>query len=384
MNPLAQSSGLRQPAECIIKIDGKEVKEVYPYLNEVSVEMTRKSATTATLKFSVFRDEKGKWAVVDLGSPDPTFKRWRKIEVWAAFAERKLEVMRGYIREVKPDYPADMSGATLTVTAQDESILLDRQHIRKNWVTTDDNTMSDGDIINAIARKLQLKADAQKGLDNVSLSNNGTFIRFLRDRAEANGYEFYFREGTIHFHKPELEGAVQPPIMLYAGWSTNCLSFNVSDDGHKPDKVALSQAKKQGAGAEDEQEFESDLKSLGKSPAKSDNMGLKPFVWQMEQANGATDVEVKARAQALANENAWKITANGELDGSLYSHVLFNFQTVYVDGVGDVYGGLYYVDSVTHRFDIAGYKQSFKLIRNATGDQGQPAQQNRLAGVLGG
>lgn len=384
MNSLAStSSGLRQPAECIILIDDKEIKEFYPYLNEVSVEMSRKSATTATLKFSIFRDEKGKWVIVDQGSPEPVIKRWRKIKIIAAFSDHKEEVMRGYIREVKPDYPADMSAASLTVTAQDESILLDREHVAHNWVTSDKNKMIDGDIINTVARKLDLKARVQKGLENVSLNNNGTLIRFLRDRAEANGYELYFREGIIHFHKPELDGTAQPAIMMYAGWSTNCLSFNVSDEGHKPDKVAVVLPKKKGAGAEDKQTFQSDLKTLGKAPATSENMGLKPFVWKLEQANGATDVEIKARAQALANENAWKISATGELDGSLYGHVLFNFKTVYVDGMGDVYGGLYYVDSVTHRFNIEGYRQSFKLIRNAIGDQGKPPAQSRLTAVLG-
>jgi len=384
MNPLTPAGGMRIPAECIIKIDGKEVKEFYPYLNEVNVEMSRKSATVATLKFNLIRDETGKWLVLDHGSPDTTLMRWRKIEIFASFAERKEEVMRGYIREVKPNMPADMSAASLTVVAQDESILLDRQHMRRNWVTTDENSMNDGDIVKTVAKDLQLQANAQKGLDNVSLNNNGTYIKFLRDRADANGYEFYFRKGTIHFHKPELEGKTQPAIMLYAGWSTNCLSFSVSDDGHKPDKVSVTQAKQKGAGAEDEQLFKSDLKALGKSPATSENMGLKPFVWQLEQANGATDVEIKARAQASANENAWKISADGELDGTLYGHVLLNFQTVYVDGAGDAYGGLYYVDRVTHRFTIDGYRQNFKLVRNAIGDQGNPALQNRLSSVLGG
>lgn len=384
MNPLGQTDSFRQPAECIIKVDGKELKDFYPYLNEVSVEMSRKSATVATLKFNLIRDENGKWLVLDHGSPDTTLKPWRKIEIFASFAERTEEIMRGYIREVKPNFPTDMSAATLTVTAQDESYLLDRQHVRRAWVTKDENSIKDGDIVKTIARGSQLKANAQNGLENVSLNINGTYIKFLRDRADANGYEFYIREGAIHFHKPELEGQAQPTIMLYAGWSTNCLSFSVSNDGHKPDKVAVIQAKQLGSGAEDEQLFKSDLKVLGQKPAFSENMGLKPFVWQLEQANGATDIEVKARAQALANENAWKISAEGELDGTLYGHVLLNFKTVYVDGAGEAVGGLYYVDRVTHRFTIEGYRQNFKLLRNAIGDQGNPVAQSRLSAVLGG
>ncbi len=384
MNHPGPTDNLRQPAECIVKIDNKEIKDFYPYLNEVSVEMSRKSATVATLKFNLIRDENGKWLVLDHGSPDPILKPWRKIEIFASFAERREEIMRGYIQKIKPNFPADMSAATLIVTAQDESLLLDREHVRHTWTTTDKNSMTDGDIVKTIARKNQLKAETQNGLENVSLKINTSYIRFLRDRAEANGYEFYIREGTIHFHKPELEGQAQPTIMLYAGWSTNCLDFSISNDGHKPDKVAVIRPKQVGAGAEDEQLFQPDIKVLGQKPATSENMGLKPFAWQLEQVNGATDLEIKSRAQALANENAWKVRAEGELDGTLYGHVLLNFKTVYVDGAGDAFGGLYYVDEVTHRFTIEGYRQHFKLLRNAIGDEGNPSSSSPLSAVLGG
>ncbi|MBE9528584.1 MAG: PEP-CTERM sorting domain-containing protein [Proteobacteria bacterium] len=36
-------------------------------------------------------------------------------------------------------------------------------------------------------------------------------------------------------------------------------------------------------------------------------------------------------------------------------------------GVGDIYGGRYYVDSVTHTFNAGSYTDSFTLTRNATG-----------------
>ena len=81
---------------------------------------------------------------------------------------------------------------------------------------------------------------------------------------------------------------------------------------------------------------------------------------------GASRAELERRAQAKADENAWKISAEGELDGTLYGHVLLTHVTVEVDGVGETYGGRYYVDEVTHHFDSEGYRQHFKLLRNAT------------------
>ena len=201
-----QNDALRQPVECIITIDGEEIQALYPYLKEVTVEMNREAATVATLKFDTFRDETGAWLVQDTGGSDPLFIPWRKVIIEAVFGSYKEEVMRGYISKVNPNYPEDMSAAMVTVMIQDESILLDREHIRRSWVTTEENSISDGDIVREIAGDHQLDSEVQDGFDNVSLTNNNTYVQFLRDRAAANGYEFYIRKGAIHFHPPELGG----------------------------------------------------------------------------------------------------------------------------------------------------------------------------------
>ena len=74
----------------------------------------------------------------------------------------------------------------------------------------------------------------------------------------------------------------------------------------------------------------------------------------------------KARAQAKANDNQFKIMAEGVLDGTQYGHVLLPSLPVTVDGTGTTYGGRYYVDEVTHKFTKGVYEQSFKLMSNAT------------------
>jgi hypothetical protein len=51
-----------------------------------------------------------------------------------------------------------------------------------------------------------------------------------------------------------------------------------------------------------------------------------------------------------------------------------------VDGLGERFSGTYYVDSVTHNFNTQGYRQRFKLLRNAFGDNLDSV--SSLAGVL--
>ncbi|MEK6210033.1 MAG: hypothetical protein AABM64_06625 [Pseudomonadota bacterium] len=365
MPAIGPAAGLRQPVECSIMVDDDEIAGLYPYLREAQVAMTRRAATSATLTFDSIRLENGRWSVQDAG----VFKAWRRIRLEAVFGNHREEVMRGYIKEVRCEYPEDMSAARVTVNALDESFLLDREHARRN-LSTEEAPMSDGDIVAAIASEHNLAVSADPGITNTSLNLDGTYIRFLRDRAEANGYEYYVRAGTLYFKAPQLGQQPVAPIRVYAGSVTNCLRFAASYDGHKPDQVAVSRAAESGTQSEPPQAFTPNLQPLGSEPASSESQGLKPFVWLMQAPGGATAAEAEARAQAKANENSWKVSAEGELDGALYGHVLLTHEVVPVDGAGDTYGGIYYVDEVQHRFSLEGYRQVFKLMRNATGEGG--------------
>jgi len=367
----------RQPVECVIKVDDTEITDLYPYLREAQVSMSRRAATTATLSFDSVRLEDGHWSVQDAG----VFEAWKSIRVEAVFGDETEEVMRGFIKEVRCEYPEDMSAARVTVTAQDESLVLDREHVR-GPLSTEDSPVADGDIVSDIARDHNLDVDADPGLTNAALNIDGTYVRLLRDRAEANGFELYVRGGTLYFHAPKLDQDPAPePIRVYAGPATNCLRFSVQYDGHKPDEVAVMRAAESGTEAE-EGRYTPDLRLLGTTAANSASRGLEPFVWRMQAPSGATSDEVQARAQAKANENAWKITADGELDGSLYGHVLLTHALVVVDGAGEENSGTYYVDEVQHRFSQEGYREGFKLLRNATGDDSEPGVVSSVAALF--
>lgn len=366
----------RAPAECIITVDGTTLDDLYPVLVSVEVSTSRAEAAAATLTFETRRLEDGSWNVQDLDLLVP----WAPIKIEAAFGERIEEVMRGFILRVDADYPANPGQTTVTVTCQDESLPLDRDHVREQWGA--DGPTSDGVIVATIAGRHNLAphGDNGDGLQGVSLNQDDTDIKFLRDRAEANGYELIFREGSVYFGPLRLSLAPQDNIMVYAGPDTNCINFNLTDDGHLPDAVAYDIAAREG----DQNEAEvigPDLEPLGTTPATSADSGLGDFTWRLSRSGEATPEEAAARALAKANENAMKITATGELDGTLYGHVLRVGEPVGVDGIGQRYGGLYYVDTVDHVFDISGYRQNFRLLRNAYGDNLEEAG-GVLAGLL--
>jgi hypothetical protein len=62
------------------------------------------------------------------------------------------------------------------------------------------------------------------------------------------------------------------------------------------------------------------------------------------------------------------VCAEGELDGSHYGHVLNIGRPVEVKALDECYGGVYYVDTVTHSFTRNSYRQDFNLLRQADAD----------------
>lgn len=369
----------REPAECVISV-GKakqEITELYRFLVEVVVEASVDQPSIATLNFETRRDEKGQWSVQDSG----LLATWEPILVEAAFGSTTEEVMRGYIREIRAAYPEDAGSATVTVECQDESLALDREHVRREWGA--ESPSSDAMILQEIVagkHGLLLDSDSEDGLSGLVLNQDATDICFLRERAERNGYELIFREGTVYFGPMRLDADLQECILVYAGPDTHCYSISIQDDGHKPDQVAYDSPATDGPEVTQEV-VESDLILLGNESADSSASGLSDFAWRMKEAGGLSAEELQAIAQGKVNKNAMKIRAEGELDGSLYGHVLRVGEPVSVDGLGERYSGSYYVSSVTHRFNMEGYRQTFTLLRNAYGDNISAAG-SALAGVF--
>lgn len=364
-----------QPATYKITVKGEEIGDLYPYLFELRVETSRMASSICTMTFDTIRLQDETWKIQDAD----IFEPWNDFKIEADFGDYQEEIMRGYVRTINADTPEKMGEAKVTVICQDETVLLDREHVRRTW-STEDEPMTDGGIAQEIAGENNLDVEAEDGLSNLNLSQDSTPIRFLRNRAEANGYELYVRKGKLYMKPPSLNEEPQASIMVYSGARTNCVQFAVIHDGHRPDEVGVIRAAEIGTEIEHET-VTPNLTVLGKKPVGSEAAGLVPFIWQMQRPTGSSMEEARARAQAKANENAWKIKANGELDGTRYGHVLQTHKLVGVYGVGETNSGLYYVDAVSHTFDQNGYRQSFKLLRNATGKNTEPENEDSLAAV---
>ena len=367
---------LREPAECEIKVRGRPITEFYRFLTRVQVETSREAASAATLVFESRRDEHGHWEVQD----SQVLLPWEPITLEALFGNHREELFRGYIRELRATYPESAGAATVTVECQDESIALDREHVRRVWGGEAPTT--DQQIVLEIASRYGLTVDPTSGagMRGLTVPQDSPDIRFLRERAEANGYELLFRQGLLYFGPMRLEATPQPTILVYAGPDTHCRSLDIRTDGHRPESFAVDLPAEQGA-TTTRRTVVPDLPLMGTRPALSDP-GLPAFTWLLSREGSGSEEEMVARAQRRANESAMRVRAEGELDGSRYGHVLLPGLPVSVDGVGEMLGGTYYVDSVSHEFTGDGYRQSFVLLRNALGEPPGGVGSSVLQGIL--
>lgn len=372
----------RAPAECLVKVNGQEITALYPFLLEITVQCGRAEAATASLTFETRRDELGRWTVQDAELLTP----WAPVEIHAAFGHRTEEVMRGYIREVKLDTPQDAGAAQVRVECQDDSIRLDREHHRKTWGSS---TLPSSDrllLMEILSGYGLLPHPKNEGGQDrlVGIAQDDTDIKFLKSRAEFNGYELIFREGLVYFGPMRLDADPQDTLLIYAGADTNCLSLTAQVNGHQADAVAYDAPAESGDGVSPTT-VDPNLTVLGRQRADSRAAGLEPFVWRLQAEAGADANRLQALAQQKANElDIQRVHAEGELDGTLYGHVLQAGLPVGVDGLGDWLSGTYYVDTVTHTFNPQGYRQRFTLLRNALGDNlgALPGLGGVLAGVL--
>lgn len=366
------------PAECIIKVAGEPIRELYPFVTEVKVNATRTRFTEATVTLFSPVDETGHWLVAE----HLPFDTWADITIEADFQDATEQVFRGVILDFEPSFPTAAGEATVQLVCRDDSARLAREARPRSWGKLPVGT-TDAVILRTLAGEAGLSVDPASGpgQSNLVLRQNTDDIAFLRSRAIANGYELMFRDGQIYFGPRRLTLKSQPTIMVYAGQVTNCRSFTPSNRGQQRSAFAYARRDKNGDPSTPVT-VKADLPLMGTKRAQGRGAGLPDHVGYLGCRTVPDDAQCETIARGHANDGDMSIRAAGELDGSLYGHVLRVGEPVEVDGVGELYSGTYYVDTVTHQFDTHGYNQSFELSRNALGRKAGGGVVNKIAALL--
>ncbi len=198
-------------------------------------------------------------------------------------------------------------------------------------------------------------------------AQKGTDLQYIKDLAADAGYVFYIDAGpvvgaNIAYWGPQIKvGVPQPALNINMDAHTNVEALSFTFDNTRTSIPTVFW-----------------YEELSKVPVVvpvppisplSPPLGLlHPIPTGLKPVSD--DLSKRSLPQAImigiakASEWAEAVSGRGELDVVRYGHILKARQLVGVRGAGLAYDGLYYVKSVTHKIKRGEYKQSFELSRN--------------------
>jgi phage protein D len=386
--------------QCQIVLNGKSVsQELGADLVSLMVIENTNMATTLTMKLTTKPDDQGAWAYLD----DARFDPFTKVSVKLGFASGGglaaalgavasalsggggndgLEpIFDGYITSVHLSLGSEPDEAHVEVSATDTSVLLSLEEKIHTW-----KDMSDSDIVEQIvgAYGVTVQADSTATVhqeSDTTIAQRGTDIQFVRERAALNGLEFYFEtdknSGQIigFFREPQLDGTPQSDLNIQFGEQSNLRNFSARLVGQRPLNVKIEQLDVKANGTNIGQASDTQLNKLGATDANGLVGGALGSLLTPQDAQAQMLVagpptsdatELQTIAQAVRDEAAWFITAEGEINSDAYQAVLRPHRLVLVKGAGKPFSGKYYVTRVIHELKGDGtYTQRFHARRNA-------------------
>jgi phage protein D len=335
-------------------------------VQQIEVEEHTALASMLRLTLAIDVNQGGSaWNVVD----DSIFERLTpfslSITVGSGTPELRLDA---YVIDSRLNFHSTPGRSTLEVVAMDGTIKMGLESKQRAWPN-----MADSDIATQIFGEYGFSVDVDstqptRQETEITTIQCGSDIQFLRQLAQRNGFECYLDTNPLttlttgHFHLSRHTAAPQGTLSVNLGPATNLESLAIQLDWTQP-------AEAQSAGIQisslsDQQASVSSvsLTELGSSSLLGGSPARRLILGQMGLSETG---ELQSYTQAAVDRSAWAIRAQGKLDTLAYGSVLRARQPVLVRGVGTLFSGTYYVESVQHLIEGDSYTQHFSLRRNA-------------------
>jgi phage protein D len=356
-------------------IDGAPAaSDLLAAIQQIEVEEHADLAAMLRLRLAVgVREDGSGWEIVD----DDTFSRLARLSLLVTVGSGMPEpLIEAYVIETRLSASNRPGESTFEVVAMDGTVLMSLEEKVRPWPN-----MADSDIASVILSEYGLLPDVEstsptrQELD-LTVIQRGTDIQFLRHLAGRNGYECYVELNRLttlaegHFHPPRLDGTPQGTLTVNMGSATNVNRLTVRFDTIKP---AVADVADLEAGSQSDQTASISSMSLTELGSSSLLGGSQQRRVRIGPSSLFETGELQTYAQAVVDQSAWAITAEGDLDTTAYGSVLRARRPVLVRGVGQRFSGTYYVERVQHLLGGDSYSQHFSLRRNATGLQGTEA-----------
>jgi hypothetical protein len=274
----------------------------------------------------------------------------------------------------------DPGAATLTVTGEDISVVMDLEERRLMQPWSDvrsiesilqnynefDFSLRTGDVSE------QARQDPSEE-EQQSVQAGRSDRAYIQSLANKYGYLFYVKPGAApgrneaYWGPQNRTGPSQKALSANMGPHTNVESINFQFNALGPAQISFFQnGQQQSPIAQSSPERQ--RSPLAKEPVTAHRINAFEDTGLYNQMANETDARGLAQAKFDASLNDL-ITGTGELDAMRYGGILEIGKLVDVRGVGRSYDGTYYVKSVNHRIDVRQreYKQGFTLTRDGFG-----------------
>ena len=363
----------------IIEIDGAEADDLYPRLISLEVEHDIELASMFRLQFSLLLDQGGSWGILD----DERLRVWKQVSVRAGLAEADEELLSGYITHVRPQFDADPARCVLEVWGMDASVLMDRVEKLKDWPNK-----KDSDIASEILATYGLVPEVEdtEVIHDEALSTiiqRETDMQFLKRLALRNGFECYVEGETAYFRKPRLDDPPQPVLSVHFGSETTVNHLKLAVNALTPANVAMFQIDRASKEVLEAEATTSEQTALGAEDVSGHlGPGMDPAKVFVSRTAATGTPEMTTLCRELYHQGEWFVEGEGEITANQYGHVLKARKTVTIRGIGETYSGIYFVSHVTHVFTDDGYRQIFKVKRNALLPTGAETFERLNAGTL--
>jgi len=358
-----------------VSIDGVPAsQELLQAIQQIEVEDHANMADMLRLRVVIgVKDGCAGWSFVD----DDLFGRLANIKIGVALGSGRSETLiNAYVIETNATFANQPGSSILHVVAMEPTVLMNLEEKVKPWPN-----MADSDVANALFTAPEYKftpiVDTTKWRrqeNDQTLIQRGTDIQFLEQLARRNGYEVYVETNGLtgvvegHFHAPRLDLPPQGVLSVNMRDATNVNSFNARFDMLQPATAQATNLDVESRENQQAQVGSSRLKALGRETVL---MAQRQRRVLPSQTGLTRTGELQAYAQAVADQSALAITAEGELNTVAYGGLIRAKRPILVRGAGRQFSGTYYVDRVLHTLTPDSYKQNFTLRRNAVGLSGQ-------------
>ncbi|HUO55496.1 MAG TPA: hypothetical protein VMU18_12185 [Rhodoblastus sp.] len=310
---------------------------------------------------------------------NPLLAPFNRVILTVLFNAMPRVLMDGIITNRQMSPGAQPGAATLTLTGEDVSVMMDLKKKRADYVAMSEPLIALAIIASYAQYGLIPEVIPPAALDQPlpierTPVQQDTDLAHLKKIGERFGHVFYVDPGPApgvnqaYWGPPKRLGLLQRALSVGVGPETNVESINFAFNALAPTIVDDTIQDKDLNVTVPVMTFASTrLPPLSLMPALPFQL---PNVRTslLDQGSGLSMMEAYGRAQAMTDKSVDEVaTAQGELDALRYGGVLKPRALVGVRGAGFAHDGIYYVKSVSHSIAKGKYSQRFSLTRDGLG-----------------